>query len=147
MKHNSVIITAIVRIAECYQGSKNIELNKDALWVNVHVGIAILSACLPTYRGILSPIFDKINLYYSAISNSSRTKSSGTCHGSNDSDHKINASMHAKLKPWTSLQSHEGDWSDGVRLVEMHNSDMVDYNDRGYTNVWEVCHNISFLCS
>lgn len=40
MKHNSVIITAIVRIAECYQGPKKIELKKDALSVNVHVAIA-----------------------------------------------------------------------------------------------------------
>lgn len=132
-KYNGVILTAIVRIAESYLGSIEIELNKEAVWVNVPVGIAILSACLPTYRSILSPIFQKVDSYHSAARNSSGTKSRGISHGS---DHHSNSCIHATLRRWLRLESHENNWGDGVRLVEMHNS------DSGYTNVWYVSNDI-----
>ena len=49
-----VIITAILRMAILYRpGQKNIDLTQGDIWLNVHLGTAIISACLPTYRPLL----------------------------------------------------------------------------------------------
>lgn len=49
-----VIITGMIRIIICYRGPGALQLDKDAFWLNIHTGIAIVSACLPTYRPLLS---------------------------------------------------------------------------------------------
>ena len=47
----SVIITGVLRVAYGYKpGSQNVAFSKAELWSVVHVGIAIVCACLPTLR-------------------------------------------------------------------------------------------------
>ncbi|KAL8925694.1 MAG: hypothetical protein Q9208_003377 [Pyrenodesmia sp. 3 TL-2023] len=50
-----VIITGIVRIAIVYQpGRPDFDLTQGVIWLNVHLGTAIICACLPTYRPLFS---------------------------------------------------------------------------------------------
>ncbi|MCJ1285178.1 hypothetical protein MMC26_004516 [Xylographa opegraphella] len=50
-----VIITGIIRIIYVYQpDNTNIDLTQGDIWLNVHSGVAIMSACLPTYRPLLT---------------------------------------------------------------------------------------------
>lgn len=67
----SVCITAIVRLALTYRpdqknglfsstellglsNQQTVKVVKGLLWSNIHLGTALISACLPTYRPILS---------------------------------------------------------------------------------------------
>lgn len=56
-----MIITGIIRIAICYRGPGALQLDKDAFWLNIHAGIAIISACLPTYKPLVSSAKSKIS--------------------------------------------------------------------------------------
>ncbi|KAL8728556.1 MAG: hypothetical protein Q9166_005289 [cf. Caloplaca sp. 2 TL-2023] len=50
-----VIITGIIRIAKVYKpGSADVDLTQGDIWLNVHLGTAIICACLPTYRPLVS---------------------------------------------------------------------------------------------
>ncbi|KAI4196369.1 MAG: hypothetical protein LQ346_003228 [Caloplaca aetnensis] len=50
-----VIITGIVRIAKVYHpGETDFDLTQGDIWLNVHLGTAIICACLPTYRPLIS---------------------------------------------------------------------------------------------
>jgi len=50
-----VIITGIIRIIYVYQpNNSNLDLTQGDIWLNIHSGVAIMSACLPTYRPLLS---------------------------------------------------------------------------------------------
>ncbi|KAL9009145.1 MAG: hypothetical protein Q9173_005801 [Seirophora scorigena] len=50
-----VIITGIVRLILVYQPSGvDVDLTQGDIWVNVHLGVAIICACLPTYRPLIS---------------------------------------------------------------------------------------------
>ncbi|MCJ1293825.1 hypothetical protein MMC34_005381 [Xylographa carneopallida] len=50
-----VIITGIIRIIYVYQpNNSNIDLTQGDVWLNIHSGVAIMSACLPTYRPLLT---------------------------------------------------------------------------------------------
>ncbi|MCJ1397976.1 hypothetical protein MMC11_001172 [Xylographa trunciseda] len=50
-----VIITGIVRIIQCYApGASDINLIQDAIWLNIHLSTAIICACLPTFRPLLT---------------------------------------------------------------------------------------------
>lgn len=50
-----VIITSIIRMAILYRpGVEEFDLTKGDIWLNVHLGTAIISACLPTYRPLVS---------------------------------------------------------------------------------------------
>ncbi|KAI4100440.1 MAG: hypothetical protein LQ339_005501 [Xanthoria mediterranea] len=50
-----VIITSIVRLAVLYRpGEIDIDLTQGDIWLNVHLGTAIISACLPTFRPLIS---------------------------------------------------------------------------------------------
>lgn len=50
-----VIITGIIRMAKVYKpGSADVDLTQGQIWLNVHLGTAILCACLPTYRPLVS---------------------------------------------------------------------------------------------
>jgi hypothetical protein len=56
-----VIITGIIRIIICYRGPGALQLDKDAFWLNIHAGIAIVSACLPTYKPLVSSAKNKLS--------------------------------------------------------------------------------------
>ncbi|KAI4282503.1 MAG: hypothetical protein L6R35_005397 [Caloplaca aegaea] len=50
-----VIITGIVRLVLVYQpGAADVDLTQGNIWINVHLGVAIICACLPTYRPLIS---------------------------------------------------------------------------------------------
>ncbi|KAI4121202.1 MAG: hypothetical protein LQ338_006501 [Usnochroma carphineum] len=50
-----VILTGILRIARVYKPSGgDIDLTEGDIWLNVHLGTAIICACLPTYRPLVS---------------------------------------------------------------------------------------------
>ncbi|KAH8700939.1 hypothetical protein BGW36DRAFT_406079 [Talaromyces proteolyticus] len=138
-----VIITAIIRIAVSYQDPIGLQVNKDALWMNVHVGIAIVSACLPTYKPLVSTSFDHIRSYYSYAINStgSRTEylksqsktgavelidrdisnnSSTSVH--NGSKFSVNAGNSDKYLAQYSVPYPQGSDDDGVRLVQVQKS-------------------------
>ena len=49
-----VVITGIVRMAVLYRPKQHaLDLTKGDIWFNVHLGTAIISACLPTFRPLL----------------------------------------------------------------------------------------------
>ena len=57
-----VIITGIVRIIKVYKPSgSDVDLTQGDIWLNVHLGTAIICACMPTYRPLISrnPWFSK----------------------------------------------------------------------------------------
>lgn len=50
-----VIITAIIRVAILYRPNQtDLDLTQGDIWFNVHLGTAIISACLPTYGPLVS---------------------------------------------------------------------------------------------
>ncbi|KAL8836441.1 MAG: hypothetical protein Q9170_002929 [Blastenia crenularia] len=50
-----VIITGIVRLVKVYKpGGADVDLTQGDIWLNVHLGTAIICACLPTYRPLIS---------------------------------------------------------------------------------------------
>ncbi|ATZ56044.1 hypothetical protein BCIN_12g05820 [Botrytis cinerea B05.10] len=64
-----VIITGIVRVVLGYApGSQNVDFPRAELWSAVHVGMAIVCACLPNFRPLLNRITASARrLYGSAI--------------------------------------------------------------------------------
>ncbi|KAI4137181.1 MAG: hypothetical protein L6R39_007432 [Caloplaca ligustica] len=57
-----VIITGIIRIVKVYKVTGvEVDLTQGDIWLNVHLGTAIICACLPTYRPLISknPWFSK----------------------------------------------------------------------------------------
>ena len=53
-----VVITGIVRLATLYKpGIEDFDLTIGDIWLNVHLGTAIISACLPAYRPLVSRSF------------------------------------------------------------------------------------------
>ncbi|KAL8646997.1 MAG: hypothetical protein Q9226_006617 [Calogaya cf. arnoldii] len=50
-----VIITSVVRLAVLYRPDKiDIDLTQGNIWLNVHLGTAIICACLPTFRPLIA---------------------------------------------------------------------------------------------
>ncbi|KAL9022134.1 MAG: hypothetical protein Q9180_008576 [Flavoplaca navasiana] len=50
-----VILTSIVRMAVLYRPDQvDIDLTQGNIWLNVHLGTAIICACLPTFRPLIS---------------------------------------------------------------------------------------------
>jgi glucan phosphoethanolaminetransferase (alkaline phosphatase superfamily) len=50
-----VVITAIIRLSILYRPTKpDLDLTKGDIWFNVHLGTGIISACLPTFRPLIS---------------------------------------------------------------------------------------------
>lgn len=53
-----VVITGIVRMGTLYRpGIEDFDLTVGDIWLNVHLGTAIISACLPAYRPLVSRRF------------------------------------------------------------------------------------------
>ena len=91
----SVIITGIVRIIIVYQPHSNngetshalhgtepepntrlVSFTKSQLWSNIHIGTAIVCACLPTYRPLLakaSAFSQSLRLRYGTIFRNEKT--------------------------------------------------------------------------
>ena len=60
-----VVITSIIRMAVLYRpGEADFDLSKGDIWLNVHLGTAIISACLPTYRPLVSRKTSLTQIFY-----------------------------------------------------------------------------------
>ena len=50
-----VVITGIIRMSIIYHPNEpDFDLTQGDIWLNVHIGTVIISACLPTYRPLIS---------------------------------------------------------------------------------------------
>ncbi|KAJ8060208.1 hypothetical protein OCU04_010551 [Sclerotinia nivalis] len=78
-----VIITGIVRVVLGYApGSQNVDFPRAELWSAVHVGMAIVCACLPNFRPLLNRITASARrLYGSAITSDRNPNTSGSSGG------------------------------------------------------------------
>jgi hypothetical protein len=116
-------VTGIVRIAVSYKNSLVLALDVDALWLNVHLGVAVISACLPTYRPLVTIATDKAKSYYSYVTGSSFTSSLGSSkeyRTSKSDEQKGSAFKGSKgsSKAWKSLRSLEHNDGDNIELVD-----------------------------
>jgi hypothetical protein len=94
----SVIITGLLRVIYGYKpGSQNVAFSKAELWSGVHVGIAIVCACLPTLR----PLFFRTAASASSFWHRGRFTSSKS---SSDRDVK---SKHAPSNALSTFNSHD----------------------------------------
>ncbi|KAF2264109.1 hypothetical protein CC78DRAFT_255531 [Lojkania enalia] len=121
------IISGIVRIAVSYKNSMAIALDVDALWLNIHLGIAVVSACLPTYKPLVSMATDKARSYYSYVTGSNVTSSIGSSkkyRGSASDEQKGSAFIVSKTssKAWERLDALERHDGDNVELVGREDS-------------------------
>lgn len=126
-----MIITGIIRVAICYRGPGALQLDKDALWLNIHTGIAIVSACLPTYKPLISSAKSKISASCTDHSTSgaesvadpraqkreSRYKDSGFVGADPDNGNNVNGRK-ATAKGWMSMDSVDTLGEDGARDEE-----------------------------
>ena len=70
-----VVITGIVRMSIIYRPTQpNFDLTQGDIWLNVHIGTAIISACLPTYR----PLISRSSLLLSGFHSGQGTYKQGT---------------------------------------------------------------------
>jgi hypothetical protein len=122
-----VIITGIIRIVICYRGPGALQLDKDAFWLNIHAGIAIVSACLPTYKPLVSSAKSKISAHSTDNSGSvtgsvadppaqkreGRYRDSGFVDAVPNNGNNVNGRK-ATAKGWVSMDSvdtlHEEGW-------------------------------------
>ncbi|KAL9587060.1 MAG: hypothetical protein Q9212_000512 [Teloschistes hypoglaucus] len=101
-----VIITGIIRTIKVYQPSGNdVDLTQGDIWLNVHLGTAIICACLPTYRSLVSRTSSIMKDFSDRRSRSNRSPQH-----SSDSDHPY------KLRPVPKNAGH-GDSSDFMAAV------------------------------
>ncbi|KAL8669457.1 MAG: hypothetical protein Q9168_005953 [Polycauliona sp. 1 TL-2023] len=95
-----VVLTSIVRMAVLYRpGKVDIDLTQGDIWLNVHLGTAIISACLPTFRPLIS-----------GRSNSRQ----GT--GSQKGSHAVN---HSTVHSSSKSRMHGADWGDSREGIIM----------------------------
>ncbi|KAA8571276.1 hypothetical protein EYC84_000603 [Monilinia fructicola] len=78
-----VVITGVVRVVLGYApGSQNVDFPRAELWSTVHVGMAIVCACLPNFRPLLNRITASARrLYGSAITSDRDPNASGSSGG------------------------------------------------------------------
>ncbi|KAL8991807.1 MAG: hypothetical protein Q9169_007631 [Polycauliona sp. 2 TL-2023] len=97
-----VILTSIVRMAVLYRpeaSTVEIDLTQGMIWLNVHLGTAVISACLPTFRPLISRRWDSRH-------GSSARKGSYTMN---------NSAIH----PPSKRKTHGADWGDSREGIIM----------------------------
>ncbi|KAL8992850.1 MAG: hypothetical protein Q9188_007483, partial [Gyalolechia gomerana] len=96
-----VVITGIIRIVLVYKPSgTEVDLTQGDIWLNVHLGTAIICACLPTYRPLISR-----NPWFSRTFSSRRSK-----------QHSTNSSKSFKL-PSFPKSVHHGESSEVMTTI------------------------------
>ncbi|MCJ1459112.1 hypothetical protein MMC28_009489 [Mycoblastus sanguinarius] len=75
-------LVGIIRMAVLYRaGSEQIDGFKDVIWGIVENGLAIICACLPTYRPLLSKVFSlgtDVRAWYSSLLGNTRSWGGGS---------------------------------------------------------------------
>ncbi|KAL8661111.1 MAG: hypothetical protein Q9202_005925 [Teloschistes flavicans] len=110
-----VIITGIIRTIKVYQPSgHDVDLTQGDIWLNVHLGTALICACLPTYR----PLVSRTSSIMKGFSGR-RSRSNQSNQHTSDSDHPY------KLRPVPNNAGH-GDSIDFMAAVYVgpHQHDM-----------------------
>lgn len=100
-----VVITGIIRIVLVYQPNQTlISFTKASLWTCIHLGVAILCACLPTYGPLWPSIMSMGNSIRSLVS--TRTKTTTTGKSSSTSAISANGSYYKRMAYSDSDQIH-----------------------------------------
>jgi hypothetical protein len=111
-----------VRIAVSYQGPDILALDVDALWLNVHIGVAIISACLPTQKPLVISATNKARSYYSQMTSSKFTSSSESSKNykayTSDGYGRASKGNKDSSKAWASLDSLRHNEDDNIKLVD-----------------------------
>lgn len=118
-------MTGIVRISVSYKNPLVLALDDDALWLNVHLGVAVISACLPTYKPLVTIATNKAKSYYSYINGSNFTSAFGS-----SKKHRVSPSAGQRGSTLTGSKGSSKAWSytlghndgDDVELVERQGS-------------------------
>ena len=93
-----VIITGLLRVVYGYKpGSQNVAFAKAETWSAVHIGIAIVCACLPTYR----PLFARAAATFSSF----RRHYYGSGSHTDDSNTRSKASGKVEVLPLKNVSS------------------------------------------
>ncbi|TVY37562.1 Satratoxin biosynthesis SC1 cluster protein [Lachnellula occidentalis] len=116
-----VIVTGLLRVVLGYKpGSQNVAFPKAELWSAVHIGIAIVCACLPTLR----PLLNRATASVSALSHRMKGTRSSTNGASGDYTGSSNAGSNNRgkaedlaLKNVSSANSPTDPHADTLRLT------------------------------
>ncbi|MCJ1292806.1 hypothetical protein MMC34_004359 [Xylographa carneopallida] len=112
-----VIITGIVRIIQCYEpGLSDINLIQDAIWLNIHLSTAIICACLPTYRPLLTSGLSALGTLRKSYGGSSASSKSAPSHrnekfGTGASEYSAYREIEDR-KAWSSAKVSRGSDTD-----------------------------------
>jgi hypothetical protein len=90
---------------------------EDVTWANAHIGVAIISACLPTYQPLVSGSYKSIKSYYSSVTGSSTSHPSKA--SNKFSDNEYGSPKRDAFKAWQSVESRENVDGDAVNLVDI----------------------------
>jgi uncharacterized membrane protein YgcG len=121
------IITGIVRIAVSYHGPLVLALDIYALWLNVHLGVAMISACLPTYKPLITLATNKAKSYYSQITGGKIASSSGSSRG-----YKVSSSAAQHGRAFEAGKGSSGDWVSLNSIGHNDGDDVVLVNTEGF---------------
>lgn len=129
----SVIITGLVRVVLGYKpGSQNVAFSRAELWSAVHVGIAVVCACLPVLRPFLITVTRTASSIRRRLygSNSSNVKNSATTDSSGPQQQASGGSGNSKNKAAhvavVNLQTldHDGRVADTTQLTRESTREM-----------------------
>ncbi|KAM3076677.1 hypothetical protein ACMFMG_007482 [Clarireedia jacksonii] len=115
----SVIVTGIVRVILGYApGSQNVDFSKAELWSAVHVGMAIVCACLPSFRPLLTSItMTARRLYSSAVSSGRDNSTSSYIAGQSAPSRKKRTTRGLSLSNGLESNNHEDASADTAHLT------------------------------
>lgn len=116
---NSVLVTDIVRLVVCYSGPNTIDYNEDSILASVHIGTAILSACLPTYGTLISHICHKFTKNHVTDSEYVPWKWN-PIRASKEVPNKV--TIQKGLATWIILESHAGSSNEDIGLAGLQES-------------------------
>jgi hypothetical protein len=112
----SVIITGVLRVAYGYKpGSQNVAFSKAELWSGVHVGIAIVCACLPTFR----PLFIRTAASASSFWNRRYFNSSHLSSDKGRQSESISSNVLSTLESQDDSRKVSGPYTDIVELIRI----------------------------
>lgn len=133
-----VIITGIVRIAKVYQPSAtDVDLTQGDIWLNVHLGTAIICACLPTYRPLISRhpwlnVHSKRREHNSKTSDKTHTVPSQAAIAHHGNSKELMVVLHTRQHPDT-----QGNFAD-ARRSESTNGSKGEWQDEGPVKAGEA---------
>ncbi|KAI9641747.1 hypothetical protein NHQ30_009603 [Ciborinia camelliae] len=127
-----VVVTGVVRVVLGYApGSQNVDFPRAELWSAVHVGMAIVCACLPNFRPLLNRITASARrLYGSAITSDRDPNTSGSSGGRSGASKNKNAAELMTLSNIRRRQNNELEDTnaDTTRLTRNESGDLESFH-------------------